>query len=67
MNIVSNAAQIPYSPPKRVRALHPVQVRIKVHCGCGENFTTIQGATDHAEEAGHTLHINGEIRAQKLF
>lgn len=39
--------------------------RLRVHCGCGAAFDSVDDGIHHAATTGHTLHISGEIRVQK--
>lgn len=39
--------------------------RLRVCCGCKEIFESIFDGQAHAAATGHTLHIHGEIRAEK--
>lgn len=43
----------------------PVKAQLHVNCGCGERYDDVALGIAHAETTGHTLHITGEIRAQR--
>lgn len=42
-----------------------VKTLVRIHCGCGFHTEVLGDAAKHAREFGHTLHITGEVRAQK--
>lgn len=53
------------SPRKRVvLAPVPSTVKLKIQCGCGALFESIEEGIDHTTDTGHSSTISGEIRAQ---
>ena len=62
---MSESATYPSEVPKKSLFSYPTHLTLKVHCGCGLSLVSIGEGVQHAESTGHTLHITGEIRAQK--
>lgn len=63
-NMVTQTAS-PRVDVQRKTFRYDADFHLKVNCGCGHSASSVEDGLAHAETTGHTLHITGEIRAQK--